>query len=235
MAACKAYLDLCRVSNLPTVWTNVLAASLLATGQFPVAPYLLLALALSLFYMGGMSLNDVCDLRFDRRARPSRPIPSGRISARAALVFSAALFAAGLLLVGLAPRIEGLAAALLLLAVIVAYDLHHKGNPYSVLLMAACRLLVFVVTALALTGQLPAAVLAAGMAQFAYVVAISLVARREQARGRPYAFPVIPAMLAGIALLDGVVMAILVAPPWLAAGVAAALMTWVGQRFVRGD
>jgi hypothetical protein len=39
----------------------------------------------------------------------------------------------------------------LLLLTIVAYDFRHKNQPFSVVLMAACRLLVFVVTALALT------------------------------------------------------------------------------------
>jgi hypothetical protein len=38
----------------------------LAGGQFMPAPYLLLALALSFFYVAGMSLNDVCDVEHDR-------------------------------------------------------------------------------------------------------------------------------------------------------------------------
>ncbi len=235
MGTFKAYLDLCRVSNLPTVWTNVLAASLLATSRFPPADYLLLALALSLFYMGGMSLNDVCDLRHDRAKRPGRPIPSGRISPRQAVVFTVALFAGGLLLLALAPDPRGVAAGVPLLAAIVAYDLHHKGNPWSVLLMAACRFLVFAVVALALTGGLTGPVLLAGGVQFLYVVGISLVARHENTRGMPYPFPVIPTMLAGISLVDGLVMAILVSPAWLAAGVAGALLTGAGQRWVRGD
>jgi 4-hydroxybenzoate polyprenyltransferase len=146
-----------------------------------------------------------------------------------------ALFAAGLALLGAAPHPDGAAAGVLLLLAIVAYDLRHKGNPFSVLLMAACRFLVFVVAALALTGQLPAPVLVAGGVQFLYVVAISLVARHENSRASPFAFPVIPAMLAGISLLDGLVMALSVSFPWLWAGVAGALLTWAGQRQIRGD
>ncbi|MCU0842740.1 MAG: UbiA family prenyltransferase [Thiobacillaceae bacterium] len=235
MRALKAWLDLCRVSNLPTVWTNVLAASVLASGAFPAGPFLLLALALSCFYLAGMSLNDLCDLEHDRRHRPDRPLPSGRVSPRGALVLTLALFAAGLGLLALAPDPLGLAAGLLLILAIVAYDLRHKGNPLSVLIMAACRLLVFVVVALALTGQVPALVWLAGALQFAWVVLVSLTARYENRRAAPWPFPVIPAMLAGIALLDGIVLAILVAPPWLAAGLAGAALTWAGQRFVRGD
>jgi len=95
MNTLKPWLDLCRVSNLPTVWTNVLAAGLLATGQFQPGPYLLLALALSCFYLAGMSFNDLCDLEHDRRHRPGRPLPSGRVSVGGARALTLALFAAG--------------------------------------------------------------------------------------------------------------------------------------------
>jgi 4-hydroxybenzoate polyprenyltransferase len=235
MGVLKGYLDLCRVSNLPTVWTNVLAAGLLATGRFEPEGFLLLAAALSAFYLGGMSLNDICDLAHDRERRPNRPIPSGRVTLGGAWRLTVALFAAGLALLAVAPHPLGVAAGLVLLAAIAAYDLRHKGNPWSVLLMASCRLLVFVVVALALTGDLPLPVLAAGAVQFVYVLAISLVARRENRRPTPYHFPVVPAMLAGISLLDGALLALLVSPAWLAAGMAGSLLTWAGQRYVRGD
>jgi 4-hydroxybenzoate polyprenyltransferase len=235
MSKIKAYLALCRVSNLPTIWTNVLAGCLLAGGEFAPAAYLLLAVALSCFYLAGMSFNDVCDVEHDRLNRPSRPIPAGRVSLRAARILTLALFATGLLLLSLAPHLSGLAAGVLLLLAIVAYDLRHKQNPFSVLLMAACRFLVFVVASLALTGRLSVGVLVAGGVQFFYVVTISLVARHENSRATPFPFPVIPAMLAGISLLDGIVLAILFAFPWLLAGVAGALLTWAGQRYVRGD
>jgi len=235
MEIIKACLDLCRVSNLPTVWTNVLAGCLLANGGILPAPFLLLALALSCFYLAGMSLNDVCDVDHDRLQRPTRPIPSGKISVRGALILTLMLFVTGLSLLAAAPNPGGLIAGLVLAATIIAYDLRHKGNPASVLLMAACRLLVFVVASLAVTGHLPAVVLAAGSVQFVYVVVISLVARHENTRRTPFSFPVIPAMLAGISLLDGIVLAALVSIYWLAAGVAASLLTWAGQRCFRGD
>jgi len=235
MSTFKAYLALCRVSNLPTVWTNVLAAGLLASGQFVPATFLLLALALSCFYLAGMSFNDLCDLELDRLKRPSRPLPAGRVSLNGARILTLALFATGMALLAAAPHLSGAAAGILLVLAIITYDRHHKGHPLSVLVMAACRFLVFVVVALALTGQLAAWVLLAGGAQFFYVVIISLVARHENSRATPFPFPIIPALLAGISLLDGLVMAALIAFPWLLAGVAGALLTWAGQRYVRGD
>ena len=71
------HLSLARVSNSPTVVTNVLAGAALAGGQG--APAALLALAMVLFYTAGMYLNDLCDLARDRRERPERPLPSGLI------------------------------------------------------------------------------------------------------------------------------------------------------------
>ena len=67
-------LRLGRVSNLPTVWTNALAGLVLAgqAGWDPRIPPLLLAL--SLFYVAGMYLNDAFDREIDARERPERPI-----------------------------------------------------------------------------------------------------------------------------------------------------------------
>jgi 4-hydroxybenzoate polyprenyltransferase len=231
----KAYLDLCRVSNLPTVWTNVLAAFVLAGDRFHAATFFLLAISLSCFYLAGMAFNDLCDREYDRVNRPSRPIPSGRISARDARIFTMLLFAAGFIILAFASYPRALFVAILLCAVIVAYDRHHKQNPLSVLLMASCRFLVFAVVALAVAGRFPAFVILAGSVQFSYIMILSLIARYENNRPRPFPFPVIPVMLAGISLIDGILLAVLAKPIWFVAGVAGFLLTVAGQRYVRGD
>ena len=74
----KTLLRLGRVSNLPTVWTNVLAATVLAGGAWQNARTALVLVAMSLFYVGGMYLNDYFDRAIDARERPDRPIPGGR-------------------------------------------------------------------------------------------------------------------------------------------------------------
>ena len=56
----QTFLKLGRVSNLPTVWTNALAGMVLA-GQPSVSGFLIVGLALTLFYTGGMWLNDAFD------------------------------------------------------------------------------------------------------------------------------------------------------------------------------
>ena len=48
----------------------------------------LVAVAAFLALSAGNSLNDFCDVRIDRINKPKRPIPSGRVSRRQALIFS---------------------------------------------------------------------------------------------------------------------------------------------------
>lgn len=231
----RGYVELCRVSNLPSVWTNVLCAFVLATGGFSWKEYRIAAFALSCFYLAGMSLNDICDAAHDQVNRPTRPIPAGTVSLAGAWLLTVALCAAAYAALLFAPCRQGLSVALILTAAIVWYDLRHKKNPLSVLLMASCRFLVFPVTAVAVAGKVGLPVLAAGGVQFLYVLVISVVARHENARPTRCAVPVVPTLLAGIPLLDGMILAILVHPAWLLAGVAGALLMLGGQRVVSGD
>ncbi len=231
----KAYLDLCRVSNLPTVWTNVLTALLLAAGKFSWQDFCLLALTLSLLYSGGLCLNDLCDVGIDKLKRPNRPLPSGRVSFRGAWFFTVFLFTMGLSLLTTVSSPRALLAGIVLLFLIVAYDTTHKLLYLSIVLMAGCRLMLFAVTALAVSGTVGRSILFAGTLQFCYVLLISGVARHEQSRVKPYTAPVIPIMLAGISLLDGAIMATLISPIWMVAGICGTVLTLAGQRFVRGD
>lgn len=232
--AVRGYLSVCRISNLPSIWTNVLCAAVLATGTFSWQSYLVPALAISSFYLAGMCLNDICDVSHDAVHRPSRPIPSGSVSLTGAILLTVALFSTGLFALVHSCR-EATHAAMVLIGAIVWYDLDHKKNPYSVLVMASCRFLIFMVTALAVAGKIPAAVVIAGGIHFTYIVVLSIVARYENGRRAPFSLPVIPLLLAGIPLLDGLILALLVAPFWLMAGVIAALLMQEAQRHVRGD
>src|SRR3990172_5795472 len=99
----KSYLSLCRISNLPTVWTNVLAAVVLSGSGFSWSDFLLLSLSMSLFYSGGMCLNDMLDRTIDDIKKPFRPIPAGRISLQRAAIFTIALLAVALGLLFLLP------------------------------------------------------------------------------------------------------------------------------------
>ncbi len=141
----SAYLRLLRLGNVFTAWADVLAAILICTpalAQVPWARALLVLAASSCLYLGGMVLNDVFDVEYDRQTRPDRPIPSGQISRKAAGILGAVLLAAGLgaaILSG--PRV--LAVAAWLAVAIVAYDAGTKWTIVGPILMGICRTLNF--------------------------------------------------------------------------------------------
>lgn len=230
----RSYLELCRASNLPTVWTNVLAAVVLS-GRWPWAQAIAAGLSVTLTYLGGMALNDLLDVEEDRVRKPSRPIPSGRVPMAGAAVFTAALFAAGLALLAVFCSTKALAAGLALVVVVYLYDRLHSRSPVTVLLMASCRALVYVVAAVSVAGGVNRLVAIAATAQFLYIVALSIVARWEKTTTRRIRVPPIPWLLAGVSLVDGAVLALLAAPAWLAAGVLGAALTRLAQTQVRGD
>ena len=171
-------LRLGRVSNLPTVWTNAIAATALAGGDLLAARAALALLAMTLFYVGGMYLNDAFDRGIDARERPGRPIPAGEIAASSVFGIGFGLLGAGLVLMALCGS-AALVPALALAAVIVFYDMRHKGNPLSPVVMSLCRLLVYVGAAAATVGSVPAAVWIAGLAMAAHVAGLTYAAKQE--------------------------------------------------------
>jgi 4-hydroxybenzoate polyprenyltransferase len=171
-------LRLGRVSNLPTVWTNVLAGTVLAGGTWYAWRTALLLVAMSLFYLGGMYLNDYFDRVIDAHERPGRPIPTGEISATAVAAIGFSLLVLGI--AAMAPM--GTAAAVVgavLAAVIVGYDIFHKGNPFAPVVMGACRALVYCGAAIAITGTTSTIVLLAALALLANVAGLTYAARQE--------------------------------------------------------
>lgn len=228
------YLKLCRVSNLPTIWTNVLAAALLSGSDAASAAYLVPALGMSLLYSGGMAMNDIVDADRDRIRKAFRPIPSGSVSRANAIIFTMVLFLSGLAVLGAAPHPEAILNSILLLLLILAYNLLHNGFSGSILLMAGCRFMVYAVTAFAVRGGVPVPVLIAGSAQFLYALLVSFVARKEKEQASPLPVPV-PLMIAGFSLLDGLFLAVFISPSWIFAGIAGAALTLSAQKTVRGD
>lgn len=179
------YLRLGRVSNLPTVWSNVVAGCVLAGSATP-GQVLLLAIGCSLLYTGGMYLNDAFDRKFDARERPERPIPSRRISAARVYALGFAMLAAGVLVVAVpslawdgAGGWAGVISAAILAAVIIGYDAWHKRNPFAPVVIGGCRALVYVTAALAVSGALGGAVLGGALVLLLYVVGLSYLARQE--------------------------------------------------------
>lgn len=143
MSPLRAHLSLARISNTPTVVSNVLAGAALATSLTFGWPIVALCLTTALFYTAGMYLNDILDVEIDRQQRPDRPIPSGAVPLPIAWGITAAMVAIGLGLVATtSPR--ALVAAVALVGTIAVYDAWHKGNPVGPLFMGGTRVLVYV-------------------------------------------------------------------------------------------
>ncbi len=228
-------LRLGRVSNVPTVWTNVATGIALAGGELTPRPVLLLGLAVSLFYVGGMYLNDAFDARWDAAHRPERPIPSGQV--RGSTVFAAgfAMLGAGTGLVrvatsGRAPLYAALALGLL----IVIYDASHKQNPLSPVVMALCRVAVYLLAALAVSPlPLPRAFYFGAGALLLYLVFLSTLARKETLH--PALPRMIGSLVAGIALLDAALLLLTGHELAAAAAVAAFFLTRALQKSIPGS
>ena len=77
---------------------------------------------------GGNAINDYFDREIDAINRPDRPLPRGAVTARAALAFSLALFAAAVGLTLLLPPIA-IAIAVVNLLALIAYTEVFKGLP----------------------------------------------------------------------------------------------------------
>lgn len=179
-------LKLGRVSNLPTVWTNVFTGLALAGGGIADPRLAILLASLSLFYVGGMFLNDAFDSDFDARARPERPIPSGQVSAAQVYAVGFGMLAAGIALLvwigyGFDPFTQWrpVLAGSALAAAIVFYNWHHKENPLSPLVMGACRFLVYLSAGFAVATVLPGDVYAAAAVLLCYLIGLTYAAKKE--------------------------------------------------------
>jgi 4-hydroxybenzoate polyprenyltransferase len=197
----RAYLLLARFSNLPTVWTNVLAGTIVSGAAFVNADAVRLCVAVSLLYTAGMFLNDAFDRDFDARVRSDRPIPAGDVTVRETFAVGWGLMAAGALALAAQANAAAIAWGLLLAGTIVYYDYYHKQNPFGPAVMGVCRGLVYFVAAAASSAvTMPVAI--AALAMTAYVIALTWVAKRAGASGKW----LVPVLIAGISVIDAIVI-----------------------------
>ena len=217
------HLSLARLSNAPTVVSNVLAGVALASAVSPVTTVsiwrtVLVALAMVLYYTAGMYLNDLFDLNIDRQGRPERPLPSGRVTRREALGVAVLLFSVGtfcLTLLGTAPLVSGL----VLVVLIVVYDAWHKTNLLSPVLMASTRMLVYVTAFVAFAPTVTFALLFWALLLGLYIVGLTYIAKTETSSLTGYwpaALLFLPALIGALAL------------PWSGFWMPLALALWVG-------
>ena len=217
----RTLLILGRTSNLPTVWSNCLAAWLLGRGGEPVH-FILLMLGATFVYVGGMFLNDAFDADFDRQFKRDRPIASGRIPEGQVWAWGWSLLGVGtvlLMLQGRTPTIY----AILLAAFIVFYNWVHKRIAFSPVIMAACRWALFLVASSSSNLGITGLSMWSAFALAAYIVGLTYIARKETIKGPLRYWPCLP-------LAGPVILAVIAnTGEWIAlsAGFIALLLGWI--------
>ncbi|MCC9655810.1 UbiA family prenyltransferase [Rhodopirellula halodulae] len=159
-------------------------------------------------YWGGMVLNDVFDVRADRRARSGRPLPQREIRLADARRAGWGFLLIGCGLAFFVDLVPG-AIALLLSGCIVAYDGPFKRTRIAPVLMGGCRVLSFLLGATSAHAIIPEAVwqgrllvlgepigwhitpvtLAFAFGMGLYITGVTTFARREAIGDRSFHLP----------------------------------------------
>ena len=190
-----AWLQLMRLPTVFTALSNILCGFLIThrTPRLRVDElfdqtelWMLLASTVGL-YLGGMVLNDVFDSTLDAVERPERPIPSERISKRAAAIFGTFLLLGG---IGAAAAVgtPSLLIAAMIVPCVLAYNGFLKSTIAAPLGMGACRFLNLMLGASAVADvnslwQTTPVTIAAALG--IYIVGVTVFARNEAGQSNP--------------------------------------------------
>jgi len=140
----KDYLVLVRLPNLFTLPSNILVGmatvSSLAFSLTSLSQFLLLVTISVLLYCVGIVLNDLYDFDIDKKERPNRPLPSGKISRRSAIVL-VAIFSTIALILSLQVSFSTLVISSILFSVIFGYDKYLKNTHAGPFTIASARVM----------------------------------------------------------------------------------------------
>jgi len=132
----RDYLILVRFPNLFTLPSNILVGFVIVStlSQTAFVQVLFVVTISILIYCVGIILNDYFDFTIDKKERPNRPLPSGKISRKIAIIL-AFVFSILALILSFIMSVQTLAISSILLAVIFAYDKYLKKTsvgPYTI-------------------------------------------------------------------------------------------------------
>jgi 4-hydroxybenzoate polyprenyltransferase len=181
----RAYLELIRLPNLPSALGNICLGAISAgLNRESIPSFLLTLMASALLYSSGMAWNDYFDASLDKRERPERPIPSGRVSKSAAMRFACLLMVAAFVLILVVEWLHhysGLSAGitLALIVMIFAYDAAGKNLPIGPMLMGSCRALNVLLGWAAVSPLITETAWMQAIVVGVYVCGITLFAREE--------------------------------------------------------
>jgi len=144
----RDYLVLVRLPNLFTLPSNILvgigAISSLAFTFASFTQFLLLVTISVLLYCVGIVLNDLYDFDIDKKERPNRPLPSGKISRRSAIGL-VAIFSTLALILSLLVSFSTLVISSILFLAIFGYDKYLKNTyagPFTIATARAMNILL---------------------------------------------------------------------------------------------
>jgi 4-hydroxybenzoate polyprenyltransferase len=189
-------LPLARLLRLPNVFTAFADIGLGLCATYALSPSsvndsfawkaALLLAASGCLYMAGMVWNDYFDLDEDKRDRPFRPLPSGRVSVKTAFWIGLGLLVVGWVCAAITGK-TGALVGLALVGAVLAYDARIKRTQFGPLGMALCRFLnVLLGLSLADASTLPVVTrLHLALTVGIYIVGVTWFARTEEKRSDP--------------------------------------------------
>jgi geranylgeranylglycerol-phosphate geranylgeranyltransferase len=122
----NAYLEILRPGNA-VMAVIAIFLMMLISGNFTLSPFLA-AFVVFIVTGAGNAINDYFDYKIDAINKPKRPIPSGRISRKAAGIYSISLFIIGIIVAFYISFLLGMIALLSsLLMIYYAYDLKKRA------------------------------------------------------------------------------------------------------------
>lgn len=193
----RQYLILVRLPNVFTAPSNVLTGYLAAVVPAANADALqlfLLLLSSILLYIAGIVFNDYFDIDLDKRERPYRPLPSGGITKKVALLIAIiSLISANIL--AFTASMSSLAVCIIMSVMVIGYDYKLKNTFFGPIAMGIIRSLNIILGASPTlfvilipdnhtnANFILARIIFVSLSLFVYVMAISLLSRKEVVTG----------------------------------------------------
>lgn len=193
----RQYLILVRLPNVFTAPSNVLTGYLAAVVPAANADALqlfLLLLSSILLYIAGIVFNDYFDIELDKRERPYRPLPSGGITKKVALLIAIiSLISANIL--AFTASMSSLAVCIIMSVMVIGYDYKLKNTFFGPIAMGIIRSLNIILGASPTlfvilipynhtnANFILARIIFVSLSLFVYVMAISLLSRKEVVTG----------------------------------------------------
>lgn len=184
----RQYLLLVRLPNTFTAPSNILAGyfAVILPSYANVSHLAILILSSLLLYLSGIVFNDYFDLEEDRKERPFRPLPSGKVTKQKAFIIASASMLAGNILV-FAVGTTSVVVSIIISATIIAYNYRLKHTIAGPFAMGAAR---FLNVSLGASPAFPALlfsnndilivrIMIVSVSMFLYVIAISILSRME--------------------------------------------------------